>query len=409
MKIAFVIPHYPTQTHIFFWREITALRERGIDVHVLATRAPPATEMCHAWTSEALRSTTYLSPPSMSAVARGAWLALVRMPSRGREVRRRIRDVEASGLRGRLRLLAFAGMGAVAAGHLIRLGAVHVHAHSCADAALVACFAAAWAGVPYSMTLHGPIEHYREAQGAKWRHAAFGIAVTRKLREQVLGTVPGVDPAKVHVAAMGVDVTRFRRSSAYAPPAAGEPWRIATCGRLHRAKGHQDLVSAVGLLRDRGRLVVLTVIGEGEDRDIIEDRIKELGLGDQVTLAGAIDSDRVRETLERSHLFALASHDEAIGVATMEAMAMELPVVVSDVGGVRELVREGIDGLFAPAESPAAFADAIERVIDDPSKATSMGASGMARVRSEFHAGVSAELIASLLTRASPESMDRAR
>jgi glycosyltransferase involved in cell wall biosynthesis len=116
-----------------------------------------------------------------------------------------------------------------------------------------------------------------------------------------------------------------------------------------------------------------------------------------VTLLGALPEVRVREELERAHVFALASHQEALGVATMEAMAMELPVVVSRVGGVPELVRQGVDGLLVPAQDPSALAAAITTVLTDPELATALGRSGAVRVRESFHSGVSAQRLAERL------------
>ena len=128
----------------------------------------------------------------------------------------------------------------------------HVHVHSCGDSALIATFAHEISGLDYSLTLHGPIVHYRKGQNVKWGRAKFGITVTNRLRHEVLSTVSTIDDSKIDVASMGVDVEAFMRSGAYEPPSADGRTRIVTCGRLHEHKGHQDLIAAVDLLARRG-------------------------------------------------------------------------------------------------------------------------------------------------------------
>lgn len=391
-----VIPHYPSQTHVFFRREIEALRRLGVPASVLSTRRPPAEETCHAWTRQAMAETRYLLPVGLRGALDALLTVLLRLPGSGGAVWRRYRDCRSSGSGGRLRTAALVAMGAVAARHARRLGVRHIHAHSAADAAYVALFAAAWEQLPYSVTLHGRLEDYGGGQRAKWGHAAFGIAVNSRLRAEILAAVPGLAPDRIHVAPMGVDVERFGRSAPWRAPAPGEPLRVVTCGRLHRTKGHQDLIESVALLAAGGTQVRLDVIGEGPDRPMLEAAIAKLGAASFVKLAGALDGDAVRERLAAAHVFALASHEEAVGVATMEAMAMEMPVVVTDVGGVSELVRHGIDGHLVPARNPAALAAALAQVAADADASRRMGRAGAARVRELFHSGRSAELLSRL-------------
>ena len=95
----------------------------------------------------------------------------------------------------------------------------------------------------------------------------------------------------------------------------------------------------------------------------LESLIRDNQLESIVSLRGAVGETDVRNNLENSHVFVLGSYDEAIGVATMEAMAMGLPVVVTNVGGVPELVRADIDGLLVQPGQPQHMADAIVRVL----------------------------------------------
>ncbi len=258
---------------------------------------------------------------------------------------------------------------------------------------MVALLARDLGGAPYSLTLHSPISMYGPAQSSKWGNAKFGIVVTERLRREVLKVAPEIFD-RVDVAPMGVDLSVFHRNTPFIPPQFGEPVRLVSCGRLHVKKGHQDVIRAVGELGKRGINAQLTVLGEGPARPMLEALIQELGLRDHVILVGAVAEEDVRDSLATSHIFILGSHDEAIGVATMEAMAMALPVVVTDVGGVSELVRNEVDGIMTPANQPDSIASAVEWLIGNPARAQTMGASGQSRVRELFASDRSARVIA---------------
>jgi glycosyltransferase involved in cell wall biosynthesis len=103
-----------------------------------------------------------------------------------------------------------------------------------------------------------------------------------------------------------------------------------------------------------------------------------------VALLGAVPRKEVAELLARSDIFVLPSLFEGLSNACIEAMATGLPVVVTDVGGMSELVRDGVDGFVVPPEDPAALAERIGKLIDDPTLAERFGSSGRARVKESF-------------------------
>jgi glycosyltransferase involved in cell wall biosynthesis len=174
-----------------------------------------------------------------------------------------------------------------------------------------------------------------------------------------------------------------------------EPYQIVSCGRLFRGKGHQDLISAIGQLRANGVLAKLTIFGEGPHRGELEQLIQSLKLTKMVRLAGAVSEEQIREFYEISHLFSLASssHIEAIPVAIMEAMSMQLPVVATHSGGVAELVRDGIDGILVQPYQPEKLATAIQSILQNPHLALRMGKSGSERIVKDFRSQRSAEII----------------
>ncbi len=410
--MGYVVPEFPGQTHIFFWREIKALTERGIVPRLISTRRPDRSVVCHDWSEAAMARTRYLFPPGAFEVLGAIGLMVAAGPVRWARMARVLLSPEVGGVADRVRLLGLALMGAQLARLAEREGWTHAHVHSCGDAAFIGLFASMFGHVGYSLSLHSRLDTFGRGQSLKWRGAEFGTTVTERLKKEVLGAVAGLGDDRVEVVPMGVEVDVFRRSApyeAFSGWAGGESLRTVTCGRLVAGKGHQDLIRAVGHLGRAGKRVTLRILGEGPARPALERLIVEEGLTGAVCLAGAVAERIVLEELGRAHVFALASHEEALGVATMEAMAMELPVVVTRVGGVGELVREGVDGLMVTAQRPEEMAVAIDRVAGDAALAVRLGRSGAERVRREFGSTRSAEVLARRILRGTPAAQTGGR
>ncbi|WP_323716913.1 exopolysaccharide biosynthesis GT4 family glycosyltransferase EpsE [Paracoccus aminovorans] len=418
LRIGFFIPEFPGQTHIFLWRERQALAELGVEAQLVSTRRPPRAIASHSWAAEAQGQTRYLMPVSGPALA-GILAEVLRAPAGTlRALGALLRAEAPGGPKQRLRLLALLAMGAQLKRIAREGGWTHVHVHSCADSANIAMFAERLGGPGYSLTLHGPtLDGYGPNQRQKWRHARFATIISRLLMGVAQRDIGSDLPPVVNIAPMGVDLAQIRRSAPWQPPAPGKPLRIFSCGRLNAVKGHDHLIETVRLLRAQGIDARLEIAGEDEQGGSgyhrqIDALIAEKGLGDAVTLLGAVGEARVREGLENAHVFALASLNEGIAVAIMEAMAMEMPVVVTDVGGNHELITSGRDAILVPAEAPAAMAAEIARLHADPEEARRLAQASRARVAADFHHRRSAQAVADGLARTVPgaaEAMGAAR
>jgi glycosyltransferase involved in cell wall biosynthesis len=119
---------------------------------------------------------------------------------------------------------------------------------------------------------------------------------------------------------------------------------------------------------------------------------------------GAQPEEKVQELLETAHIFVLASHEEPLGVALMEAMSMEVPVVATNAGGVPTLIRDGVEGLLVPARNAQALAGAIAALIAAPDLCASLGRAGRRRVVEGFSSRRSAQTIFDLVRHASHHS-----
>ncbi|WP_417524650.1 exopolysaccharide biosynthesis GT4 family glycosyltransferase EpsE [Marinovum sp.] len=393
--LGYLVPQFPGQTHIFFWREIAALEAMGVTPVLFSTRRPPAGLIAHDWSEAAMARTTYLGEVSLRRAARVLprlpWGALLR--EAGRDGIAVLKDV-----------LVCAAAGEALRDHCARQGISHVHVHSCGRAALIAAFARHLGGPGYSLTLHGPLSDYGPGQRYKWRHARFATVITRKLIAEMQAELPKDLPPMI-LRPMGVDTDYLRRDTPYRPVQPGEALRVFACGRLNVVKGHQDLIEAVRQLRAAGHDVTLEIAGQDDDggggfRLVLEQLIKQHRLQDHVRLLGAIDAASVKARLLEAHVFALASWHEPLGVAYMEAIACGVPTIGTAAGGVPELIDDGVEGLLVPPKAPEALAAALLRIAEDPALAQRLSTTGRARIERDYSARLGAEVIVSEMRKA---------
>ncbi len=149
---------------------------------------------------------------------------------------------------------------------------------------------------------------------------------------------------------------------------------IGTVGRLTAVKGQEILIRAAGQLIRPGKRIFLVLLGDGELRRDLEQLTVSLGIEGQVRFLGWRPD--VARVLAACDLFCLPSHNEGMGKALVEAMAMGKPIVASDIGGIRNIVRTGENGLLIPVRDVAAWTEAIIRLCHDPEMCRRMGEEG---------------------------------
>lgn len=291
-----------------------------------------------------------------------------------------------------------------------------VHTHS-TKAGLLGRLAARAAGVPIVVhTVHGfpfPLDGSRRARlyVAVERFAArasdASICVGETLRREVAGwKLPG--RVRLVTIPSGIEFTalRPRRPAAETKAALGleGAWPIVgSVGHLRPAKAQHHLLEAVASLRDRFPRIALVLVGEGELRSALEARIEELGLGAAARLLG--ERDDVADLLSVFDVFAMSSAWEGVGRALTEAMLRGLPVAVTAVNGVVDLVRDGETGLAVPPGNPAALAAAIERLVADPELAARLGRAARERVERTMSAEAMVEAIGRLYDELRPGAL----
>ena len=394
MKLGYLISQYPALSHTFILREVRALRVRGLDVRVVSVRRcdRPIADLSADEAEEAKQTFSVMEAGYLHAL-----FANLRILCRHPLGYLRGLLYAWALTRGAPKLMVmhtFYFLEAVVAGDYFerqRVTDIHTHFSSTVLLILARIFR-----VRYSLTAHGSEEFvdvvgFRLAE--KVAGATFVATVAQYGMSQVLNASNPTHWHKVVVLPLGVDTDVFRPGNA-ARPNRGEPFRLLSVGRLSPPKGYPILVEAIALLRERGRNVRLTLVGEGPLRTVLEAQIARRGLGELIHLAGACNHDHVVSFYDASDAFVLSSFLEGIPVVLMEAMAMELPCVATWITGIPEIIENNVEGLLVPPASASAIADAVGRLMEDPEVARRLGVAARHKVVAKYDLGRNVERLA---------------
>lgn len=162
----------------------------------------------------------------------------------------------------------------------------------------------------------------------------------------------------------------------------GRGYNVLFLGRLEKEKGVYDLLAAAAEIKSGGTPIRLMLAGEG-DAAAVKQRAAELGL-ESVELLGWVSGGGKMSALQRANLFVLPSYIENMPVSILEAMAAGLPIVATGVGGIPDIVEDGVSGiLVAPGDRPA-LAAALRRLLQDEALRNEMGEAAIRAVEARF-------------------------
>jgi glycosyltransferase involved in cell wall biosynthesis len=234
----------------------------------------------------------------------------------------------------------------------------------------------------------GKAVHTAARVGALLSHA---VTVNTELGRKYLIENAGIPPHKLHRVYSAVDTDRFRagrivpeekRSQLGIPPGARV---VGMAAVFYFAKDYATLSRAARIVVNQIPDCVFLFVGgcrEPEERKRIEDLVTELDLTKNVIFTGSLDC--MEEVLSLFDVAVLSTHVEGCSVYILEAMASGKPVVATDVGGNRELVRHGVTGFLTPHEDPEDLAARILDLLENPAVRTKMGRAGRERAVEKF-------------------------
>lgn len=407
MRILYIVGTYPLITTTFIEREVATLRALGCAITVLSIRRPPREPAESPENRVRQDEVTYLLPANKFRLLLAHLYFAMRQPRTYLSLLLWLLTRPHLAPNQRMKTLLHFGEGVYAAFLLRDLAFDHIHAHFIDRAALVALCVGRLLHTSYSVTAHAndiytaPVLVSEKISGAR-----FAVTVSEFNKQYLLTHFRELYAEKIIVLHPWIDLDDF------SPPALraqNSRLQILSVGRLVEKKGHLYLLNACAQLRAQGMDLECVIIGEGPLRPELETLINANGLAEHVHLSGAKPQAAVLEALRRADVFVLPvviardGDRDGMPVALAEAMAMQVPVVSSDVVGIRELVRPGT-GYLVPPNDAAALADAIRSLHTlGHAKRVEMGRCGRAVIAQDFElasgVGQLAALFASAIAR----------
>lgn len=374
-RVGYVLKVYPRFSETFVVTEILSREAAGEDLAIFALR-PTTDARFHPEIARVQAPVTHLPKP---AKLTEAWSVL-------REARTVIPELDHR-LPGILPLLARldppeAIQGVDLAVRATAQGITHLHAHFGSMAARVARVASAIADIPFSVTTHAK-DLFHESVDHELLHEILAsadhvVAISEFNRAFLLNRYPDL-AGRVVLIRNGLDLARFE----YADPAplSGPlcgPLKVAAVGRLVEKKGFTHLIEAVRQLTDRAGAtpaLQVRIAGDGDQAAALAQQVLDAGLGEVIELLGPRHQEEIRDLLRWADVMVapciVGADGNADGLPTvlLEAMAMGVPVIGSDVTGIPEAVRDGSTGILISADrlgtgDVSELLAALERVAD---------------------------------------------
>jgi glycosyltransferase involved in cell wall biosynthesis len=241
-------------------------------------------------------------------------------------------------------------------------------------------------GVPYVVSLRGAdVPGFSEKYNtfyvfAKplvrflWRHAAAVIPNSTGLTDLAKKTDPRQPMQTIE---NGVDTAMFHPD----PEKRSDKLTVfLSTSRLTPRKGIHHVIEAFAIaLGKTTKPIELRLIGEGEQKSVLEDRVRALGITENVKFIGRIEHEALAGYYQQADVFVLPSKNEGMSNSVLEALASGLPLLVSGTGGMQELVTDGANGYFIDPDRPATFAEKLLALADHPEVRVAFGAESRRR------------------------------
>ena len=272
-----------------------------------------------------------------------------------------------------------------------------VHTHT-AKAGFLGRVAAKLTGVPIILhTFHGHVFHsyfgFFKTKFFLWLERLLAkftdviITVGNEQRKEII-KYKVADPEKIVSIPLGLDLKPFVNSRTDPNQLRRElslpenTLLVGIVARLVPIKNHACFLEAAQLVLQRYDNVRFLIIGDGELRGTLEKKVQDLGIDSRVIFMGF--QHNLVKIYAGLDIVTLSSFNEGLPVALIEAMAASKPVISTDVGGVRDLILDGYNGLLVPSNDPASLAEAIFYLLSNPERREMMGKAGREKAYPQF-------------------------
>ena len=356
LTVAYLANLFPSGVEPYVGDEIQELRRRGVRVIASSVRKPAPNS---ALPDDSHAPEIVLEPFSPVVLLCAAFLCL-RKWNRIAPLLGRVLFRGSEGPIERIKTLLHTWMGACYAVRLEGREAAHIHVHHGYFGSWVGMTAARLLDAGFSLTLHGSDLLVRAAYlDTKLANCNFCFTVSEYNRGYILERYPAVDPEKVMVSRLGVEVSERDDQHDSSAATRGSKFRLLAVGRLCTVKDHAFLVRACARLRENGVPFECSIAGDGPERPRLEELIRSCAVEQHVRLLGHVPHERINSLYDRADLVILTSRSEGIPLVLMEAMARGKIVLAPAITGIPELVIPGQTGFLYQPGSLDEFVDRL--------------------------------------------------
>ncbi len=387
-KIAYISSSFPVLTETFIIREVEELRRKGVDVEVFSLKSPQLKGTLQSNTKFLIETTHYYPYILSFRVLNALIYYFVKKPATSCEILAKIITTHISSPLLLLKTIAIIPKSFAIAKTLKEMGMTKVHAHWATIPTTVAWIISELNGCDFTFTAHAwDIFKTDTMLEEKITKAKKVITCTGFNKKYLLEKYPRINPEKIIVVYHGLDLKRFIPHKRIR----GDQFTILSIGRLTEKKGIHYLLKACSILRETGipfHAYIIYVRGNFE-KEIFR-LYDSLGLKSCIELIPEMSQEKLMDYYENADCFVLpcliAKSGERDGIPNviLEALAMELPVVSTDVSGIPEVVNDGKSGLLVEPENAEEIAYAIEKLYFDNELRCRLGNNGRQLIKQEF-------------------------
>ncbi len=384
--VGYLLKTYPKVSETFILQEILDLEALGLSLEIFSLQRP-TDEIVPSLVKQVLAPVTYL-PTSIGQQEGRPLMAHLRLftthPQRYIDALRFVRQRQEGPSWSEFI------QGGCLAWALLKSGIRHLHAHFATEPAGTAELVHRFTGIPYSLTCHAKDIFLSSAEvlRRKIQQAQFVVTCTEANRAH-LQRIAG-DSTPIHRLYHGLNLARFDALRTHDSSVDTSIPTILSVGRFREKKGFLTLIHACRLLVDAGYRFCCHIVGYGPLQPDMERLIRTLGLGETLSLCGKKTLEEVVDLYQHATIFALpcqvADDGDRDGIPNvfMEAMAMGLPVVSTDVSGIPELIHHNRNGLLVPQQNAESLAKALGRLLENPELRYTLGRAGRDTIVQNF-------------------------
>ncbi len=382
-KIAFICNFFPSISETFIYRETLGLKKKGFSIKVFSIRNPKKENISEE-VHDIHKSTTYLLPVDLKLFLKAHLYFLLKQPLKyfyllafllSRKYNNKIKD--------RKRTFYHFLEGVILAKLILQEGNIeHLHAHYISHPCTLAFVVSSFTDIPFSATAHAhDIWLDKLFIKEKIERAKFIITCSEYGRKRIIDDNNIRETDKIYTIYHGIDTLAFKQKQQLNKK---DKFTILNVGSLLEVKDQRNLILACKILKEEGYDFQCNIVGDGPLYARLKELIHECELTEEVQLAGRVFQENIKNHYQEADIFVLTSNSENLPNVLLESMAMGVPVIATQIGGIPELIINRETGLLISANNVEEIANAIKLLMNDKALYEKLSLNGKMQVSKNF-------------------------